>query len=68
MKYQIEELMKTFSQHAKESEKMRLESIEKFKKEYPNDQLPDFLLNDFNICGALLTIVTEIHRLKNNNS
>lgn len=56
-KYSLDELSKTFLEHAKECEKTRLEMLEK----YPDNE---FLKDDFNISRALASICQKLLELQ----
>ena len=63
--YSIDELIETFSKHADEAEKFRTNRIDEYKKNYPGESLPEFLLEkEFNLSSALYTICKEIQGLK----
>jgi hypothetical protein len=57
--YQLEDLIKIFSDHANKYEKQRLEYREKNGEPHYDDS--------FNICKALLCFAKEIKELKNGN-
>lgn len=55
MKYTIEDLIKTFADHAKETEERNKRRKEKY---------PDAIVDEFNISSALLAMCQVIKRLK----
>jgi hypothetical protein len=62
--YSIEQLEKTFGENSIQYREERLERIEKFKEHYPNDHVPAYILEDFDISKAFQTICQEIIKLK----
>jgi len=65
--YSLEELAKNFANHAVQYEKYRLEWLEKFKIDYPNERVPSHMKESFNISSALEAICLEILKLKNSS-
>lgn len=63
-KYTIENLEKTFAEHAKETKRNRLKDLEIFKIKYPGEEIPQHLKDDFCIASALHCICQEIINLK----
>jgi hypothetical protein len=57
MRYDLENLIKTFEIHSKEIEK----NIEKQNRSHPDS---DWIYDDFNISKAFLQICKEIYNLK----
>lgn len=62
--YELDELLKTFDQHEKESIIENQRITEEFKKNYPKDALPTHFNNDFSLPKALKTIVNKIIEIK----
>ncbi len=62
--YTLAGLSATFSQHADMAEEHRKFAIEKYKENFPDQEVPPHLLNDFNISRALCVICCELERLK----
>ena len=62
--YTIEQLEKTFLEHYENSIQENNKRLEKFKKEYPDSEIPEHFLNDFHISKALHIICKEINLLK----
>jgi len=62
-RYTIESLINTFSQHSIKAEKDRKGWIMDFKKNYPDEPVPDHMLDDFCIAKALHHICKEVARL-----
>lgn len=62
--YTLDELITVFSEHAPKAEKTHQELISAFKKNYPDEPLPDHFKDDFNLSRALLTFAIEINELK----
>lgn len=63
--YSIEDLEKLFLEHAEQSEKMRQDSIDSFKKNRPGDSLPDHMSDEFNFPRAMAAICSAILDIKN---
>lgn len=64
MKYSLEFLAETFAYHSKMAEKVRLEHIERFKSDYPNDPIPEHMQDDFNFPEAMYVLAKELMDLK----
>lgn len=64
MKYSIEELAETFAQHSTGVHQDRLKWTTDFQENYPGEDLPDYMKDDFNFPKALEAICLEIIRLK----
>ena len=62
--YTIEQLEKTFKEHAEKAIIQQKEQLEKFKKDYLGSEIPCHFLNDFCISEALHVICREINHLK----
>ena len=63
-KYTLEGLAETFSEHAIHSEKERKKFLEEFQRDYPEEEVPAHMKDDFSIAAALHVICCEILRLK----
>lgn len=63
--YEIDELLRIFSKHAQLSEKQRLQNIKSFQENYPGEELPVYMKDDFNLPKAMATLCFEILQLKN---
>lgn len=66
--YTIENLEKTFKEHAEKNIKNYEKDIESFKIKYPSEKLPDHYIDYFNISEALHVICKEINQLKEKNA
>lgn len=62
--YDMENLKKTFEEHAIKSENLNKECIEKFHENNPGEPLPDLYKEDFSFPLALSAICEEILNLK----
>lgn len=62
--YKIEDLEQIFTKHSHEAEKQRSDIINRHKKQYGSDSIPEHLLDPFNLPSALLSIIQEIRLLK----
>lgn len=62
--YSIEQLENTFRKHAQKNIIQQQRDVENFKKDYPDSELPEHFLNDFDISEALHVICREINQLK----
>jgi len=62
--YRIEALSATFCKHAEEADRIRKEHIRNFKDKFPGEKIPDYSLDNFNICRALSVMACEIEKLK----
>jgi hypothetical protein len=62
--YAIENLIKTFADHGEKGEMSKSEMSDAYRKEYPDEELPEALLDPFNISFALHSMCMEIKRLK----
>lgn len=62
--YTIEQLEKTFKEHAEKNIRNHEKDEESFKTKYPGEKLPDHYVNYFNISEALHVICREINQLK----
>jgi hypothetical protein len=60
----LDSLVKTFSKHAKEARKARLSLVKDFQKNYPDEPIPNYLKEDFDLPDALSLICTEISNIK----
>ena len=63
----IKSLLNTFSEHAIKAENNRLNRIEEFKENYPEDKIPDHMLETFNLPEALAVMCKEIIELRIQN-
>ncbi len=61
--YQIEELIKTFAEHALKAEQDRLDMIKYHKINFPDSPIPEHLYDEFNIAEAFQHICIEIDKL-----
>lgn len=64
MDYSIESLAEIFEEYRKAVLMMRIESVKKFKEDYPGEELPAHFQDDFNIAQALSVMAREILELK----
>lgn len=64
LSYRIDDLIETFQNHSMSAENFRMKDIEKFKINYPNDELPEHLTNEFNIAYAFMMMCREIQSLR----
>lgn len=62
--YRLDFLIETFSKHAEEADKNKKHQLEQFKAMNPNEPIPDYVTDDFNLPMALATICHEIQKLK----
>lgn len=62
--YRIEELIKTFHEHAQNFVDGKEYRLKMYKEEFPNNEIPDCLKEEFNLAFALSEICTEIAILK----
>jgi hypothetical protein len=62
--YTLEFLIKTFSEHSLKFREGQKKLIRDFKENNPNDPLPDYSLDDFDLPKALVSICEEISNLK----
>jgi len=60
----LEKLAKTFAEHAKTFEKENEKRIQDFKKYFPEEPLPEWFNNSFNVAEALSLMCREILRRK----
>jgi hypothetical protein len=63
--YNLETLKEEFFQHAVISEELQKFNREKYKISYPDDEIPEYLLETFNLSEALCLMCKEILELKN---
>jgi hypothetical protein len=64
MDYSIDDLIKTFTEHSARA-RLNLEAQKEiFRENNPGVPLPSYMLDDFNICEAFLSIVKEIKQMK----
>lgn len=64
--YTIEFLIEEFEKHSIQVLKDRKDQKKRFIENYPNEKIPDHLLDDFSIAHALHVICKEINELKKN--
>ena len=62
--YEIESLIKTFSEHAVSAEEIRRKMLEEFKINYPDEPIPDHMKDGFSLPTALCRMCEEIRNLK----
>ena len=62
--YRVESLVDIFKDHCELARVNRIKDIEIFKENFPNESIPDHLLNGFNVSKALMVMANEIVRLK----
>lgn len=62
--YTIEKLIEIFTDHTKKSEKMAQDQLESWIETNPGEDVPDHMLDDFNICRALRVMCQEIQKIK----
>ena len=62
--YNLEGLIKKFSEHAKFADDYRENQLNEYKKEFPEQDVPEHLLQDFNLARALSYLASEIDALK----
>lgn len=60
----LEDLIKTFSEHAKKSKRSNEKLIKEFKKTNPGEPLPDHFKDDFCLPKALGFMCSEVLELK----
>lgn len=63
--YSLEYLKHKFTEHSIKYEHESKEQIKSFRKNYPNEKLPDHFKEHFNLPEALSCICDEILKLKN---
>lgn len=63
-KYDIDSLIETFIQHHEQAELSQIVYIERFKKHFPGEELPDHMTDKFSISMAFHMICKEIKELK----
>lgn len=68
MKYELEEIFKTFTSHIEESDRISEECIQRFKEYNPDKPVPDHMNRDFNFPSAMACICQEIMKLKENKN
>jgi len=61
--YDLEQMINTFKEHAKESVKMHEQFKQDWIKSNPGEKMPNHIEDDFNFPGALLAICQEIDKL-----
>lgn len=61
--YDIDSLIKKFKKDGKKSEKEKEFHLKRFKEDYPNEYIPEYMIDDFNLCFALHSICLEIKKL-----
>jgi hypothetical protein len=66
--YDLETLIETFKKHAVLAEENNKEIIKSFQENHPGEPLPGHMKDDFSICKALISICSEILKLKNNKN
>lgn len=64
--YSIENLEFIFMRHAEEAEQRNKEIIDNFKKDYPNEDIPDHMKSSFNLAKALSVMANEINKFRKN--
>jgi mRNA-degrading endonuclease RelE of RelBE toxin-antitoxin system len=62
--YSIENLAATFEKHAQELDKDTEELLKKFMEEDPEEPIPKYIDNPFNLPRALCVMMKEIDRLR----
>ena len=62
--YSLESLIEIFTEHAKQAEENQKKNISAFKENSPNDPLPDYMKDDFNLPLAFAIICQEILEIK----
>ncbi len=62
--YSLEYLINKFEKHSKEYVKQHQENIDKFKENNPNEPLPEYMKDDFNLPEALKLMCIEIQKKK----
>jgi len=65
--YTIEELERIFDSHVAKCIEERENTLKKFKEYNPDQEIPDYLQDDFNFPMALKIICSEIIKLKEIN-
>lgn len=63
--YKLDFLIDTFLKHAERHDKENRELRQKFKEGSPNEPIPEYLSDPFNLPMALATICYEIQEIKN---
>jgi len=61
--YTLDELMKIFSKHAVDAIMENKRQLAEFRNNNPGSEIPEYLLNDFNLPYALLSMVEAIQKL-----
>ena len=64
--YSLEDLKSTFETHSIKYKQDNKKFLEKYRKDYPDEKVPDHLNNQFCISDALYSIVNEVIELKKN--
>lgn len=67
MVYGFEELRKKFSEHAIQQVELHKRMKQNYEEEYPDEELPDMLKDDFCLPMAFVSIIEEIDRLNIDN-
>lgn len=62
--YKLDWLIDKFLDHAEKHKKSNKRLISEFIENNPNEPLPDYFKDDFNLCTALATICSEIVQIK----
>jgi hypothetical protein len=62
--YSMEQLRETFLRHAEDANKSRDEHIANFIEINPDYEVPDHLMDDFNLPNALAAMCAEIIRVR----
>ena len=62
--YKLEFLLDTFLKHAEKHAKEDADMRKRFKADSPNEPIPDYLADEFNLPMALATICYDIKKIK----
>lgn len=62
--YEMETLIKTFMDHHEKSIENNTKMIERHKEYFPNEEIPDYLKDEFSISKAFAHMAMEIQRIK----
>lgn len=66
--YTLEALIKSFEAHAQTTDNQCKCALERFKENEPNEQIPEWLENPFNLSRALLVMAQEIKMMRNRDT
>jgi hypothetical protein len=66
--YKLEYLIEVFNKHAVKTEANRQEWMKLFQENKPEEPLPEYMKDDFNLPRALASICSEILKLAKDKS